>query len=517
MILLIISVKAYCVPPVLSSYPSATATIFIDFDGHTVQSTGWNGGNILFCNPAPLSDDQMIEIFNRVSEDYRPFNVNITTDSTKFRAAPLNKRIRVIVTNTSEWRPGVGGIAYINSFTWGDDTPAFVFTDRLSNSAKYIGECVSHESGHTVGLSHQSTYSSSCQLVETYSMGNGTGETSWAPVMGNSYYRNMTGWNLGPTPSGCNNYQDNLSIITSSANFSYRPDDYAQTMNSSSPTISSSSFNMNGIIATSNDKDAFKYIVSQNGAVHIEANPFRLDNSNTGANLDVQVDLYNSSNALIRSYSPIDRMNVVIDTILNAGTYYLQVSGTGNLNTGDYGSLGSYALTGIGGPLAIHDISFTGTNDKNRHSFKWNIVADEPIKSQVLEMSVNGTDFTSLTNIMAAQKDYSYVPYQKGTFFYRLKATSVIEQVAYSNIIALNSNGIADKLFSVSTLIQNEITVNSSEIFGYSVSDANGRLMKKGKGNTGVNRIDMSGFSSGMYIIQLINKNSKQTERIIKQ
>ncbi len=176
MILLIISVKAYSLPPVLSSFPSATATIFIDFDGHTVQSTVWNGGNTLFCNAAPLSDNQMIEIFNRVSEDYRPFNVNITTDSTKFLAAPLNKRIRIIVTNTSAWRPGVGGIAYINSFSWGDDTPAFVFTDRLSNAPKYIGECVSHESGHTVGLSHQSTYNSSCQLVETYSTGNGTGE-----------------------------------------------------------------------------------------------------------------------------------------------------------------------------------------------------------------------------------------------------------------------------------------------------------------------------------------------------
>ncbi len=132
-------------------------------------------------------------------------------------------------------------------------------------------------------------------------------------------------------------------------------------------------------------------------------------------------------------------------------------------------------------------------------------------------MSDNGTDFTSMTNVIAIQKDYSYVPYQKGTIFYRLKATSVIDQVAYSNIIALNSTGIADKSFSVSTLIQNDITVNASEIFGYSVSDANGRLMKKGKGNAGLNRIDMSGYSAGMYIIQMINKNSKQTERIIKQ
>ena len=60
------------------------------------------------CEAAPLTDAQILEIFNRVSEDYRPFNVNITTDSVKFLAAPLTQRIRVIVTPTSSWKTGVG-------------------------------------------------------------------------------------------------------------------------------------------------------------------------------------------------------------------------------------------------------------------------------------------------------------------------------------------------------------------------------------------------------------------------
>ena len=122
-----------------SSYPSATATIFLDFDGEDVYSPIWNRGVELKCAPAVLSSAQIQEIYNRVAEDYRPFNVNITTDESVFVAAPLNKRIRVIVTSTSAWFTGVGGIAYVGSFNWGDDTPCFVFSDRLGNSDRRYG------------------------------------------------------------------------------------------------------------------------------------------------------------------------------------------------------------------------------------------------------------------------------------------------------------------------------------------------------------------------------------------
>ena len=94
--------------PKLSSYPSAQATIFLDFDGQTVISSVWNNGSALVCAASGFNDTQITEIFNRVSEDYRPFNINITTDSSVFLAAPLTKRIRIIVTTTSAWYTGVG-------------------------------------------------------------------------------------------------------------------------------------------------------------------------------------------------------------------------------------------------------------------------------------------------------------------------------------------------------------------------------------------------------------------------
>ncbi|MEO5501827.1 MAG: hypothetical protein ABIR31_10345 [Ginsengibacter sp.] len=97
--------------PKLSSFPSARATIFLDFDGQFVQSSSWNGGRSFYCTPSGMNDTQITEVFNRVSEDYRPFNVNITTDSTVFLSAPLAQRIRIIVTLTSSWYQNVGGVS----------------------------------------------------------------------------------------------------------------------------------------------------------------------------------------------------------------------------------------------------------------------------------------------------------------------------------------------------------------------------------------------------------------------
>jgi len=515
---LLFSFNAFSVPK-LSSYPGAVATIFLDFDGHYVQSSVWNGGASFSCAASGMSDLQITEAFNRVAEDFRPFDINITTDSSLFLAAPLNRRMRVIITTTSGWCPGAGGVAYIGSFIWGDDTPAFVFSDRLGPfSPKMIGEACSHESGHTVGLAHQSKYGeTNCVTpVEAYHSGAGSGETGWAPIMGNSYYRNMSNWNNGPTPYGCTNMQDNLSIIATQNGFTYRADDYTETLNAGTYSIPASSFTVNGIIGANADQDAFKFTMPQNSNFHLSAVPYNVGGNYIGANLDIKIELYNSSAALIRTYDPSGSMYVTIDTVLNAGTYYLKIDGTGNLNTGEYGSLGAYSFTGASS-LPIHDVRLSGTVDKNKHNLNWHIIADEPIKTIVLETSTDGSNFSALTTVVPSADKFAYQPYRSNTVFYRLKVTSVLDQAVYSNTIALKGGENNDKLFSVSTLVQDEITVNASAKYKYQLSDINGRTILNGTGLKGINKIDISNQSNGMYIIRLFSNDQSQTERIVKQ
>ena len=517
---LVFSFNAYSIPK-LNSFPSASATIFLDFDGHHVSSSFWNGGNPFTCVASGMSDIQIIETFNRVSEDYRPFNINITTDSVIFLAAPLTKRIRIIITPTSAWYPGVGGVAYLGSFIWGDDTPAFVFADRLPVGGpihpKMVAECCSHESGHTLNLSHQSKYDASCVLLETYSTGYGTGESAWSPIMGNSYYRNMTCWNDGAMPDGCNITQDNLSRITTLNGFTYRPDDYAEVLNASTFSLPASNFTVTGIISTNTDKDAFRISLSQNSNFLLNAIPYNIGVNNVGANLDIKLLLYNSTGSLIQTYDPPAIMNAVIDTILNAGIYYIKVAGTGNANVSGYGSLGAYTLNGGNGPLPISNVSLTGKADKNKHNLSWTINANEKISSISVEISADGSNFNSLTTVPPASKNFSYLLNNSNLLYYRLKVTSVINQTIYSNVIVLKGSGITDKLFIVSTLVQNDISVNASEDFQYRLSDAGGRAITSGKGIKGFNRININNQAAGLYFISMYSNNQMQTERIIKQ
>ena len=55
--LLLISFSAFSIPK-LNSFPSATATIFIDFDGHYVQNGLWNNGNPINCAASGMTDPQ---------------------------------------------------------------------------------------------------------------------------------------------------------------------------------------------------------------------------------------------------------------------------------------------------------------------------------------------------------------------------------------------------------------------------------------------------------------------------
>ena len=515
---LLVSVNGFSLP-VLSSLSSAKATIYLDFDGEQVNSAYWNTGKPFTCAPSGMTDAQITEVFNRVAEDYRPFDINITTDESKFLAAPLASRLRVIITPTSGWFTGVGGVSFIGSFKWGDDTPSFVFNDRLGpKNPKMVAECCSHESGHAVGLSHQSKYDGTCNLTATYNDGEGTGEASWAPIMGNSYYRNMSGWNNGPTPYGCSNTQDNLSIITAQNGFSYRKDDYTDDVNNTSAIIALNGATAEGIISTTTDKDAFSFNLSHNSTITIHIKPFSVDTHYQGANLDIKMSLYNSSKELISTFDPAKTMDMVLDTILTMGTYYILVDGAGNNNIDDYGSLGSYSINASAVyVLPLRGVTLSGIADKYKHSLKWEILLDESVKMIAVETSADGIHFNTLNTITGLSNNFIYTPFQKPDLHYRLKVTSFLNKIVYSNTIRINGVNNSGAVFTASTFIRNELTINAAENYQFMVCDINGHAIARGNGRAGFNKVDMSRLPGGLYVLQLLSNNKRQTERIIKQ
>ena len=289
--------------------------------------------------------------------------------------------------------------SFINSFTWGDDTPCFVFSALLGYNVKNISEAASHEGGHTLGLYHQSSYDANCVKTSEYNYGQGSGEIGWAPIMGVGYYKNLTLWHNGPNAYGCTNYQSDLSIITTSNGFTFRTDDYSSTFNQATnlPFVSNQ-FNTNGIITQSTDQDMFKFTQPAVGRFQLAAVPYNVGTGNAGSGLDMQVTLFNSSQTLLNVFNPGILLSSVIDTVLNTGTYYLRVEGKGNINAPAYASLGSYALQGNWSisTLPLRRLELHGQMNSDRHQLSWIIDADEQVTQQVLEVSSDGRNFSSV-------------------------------------------------------------------------------------------------------------------------
>lgn len=508
--------------PILNSYPSASAVIFLDFDGQTVANSPWNISGPIYCGASGLNTAQITEAFNRVAEDYRPFNLNITTDSTRYFAAPITKRMRVIVTITSDWYGSAGGVAYVGSFSWGDDTPCFVFSALLSYNTKYVSEASAHEAGHTLGLFHQSSYDAGCVKTAEYNPGTGAGEIGWAPIMGVGYYKNLTLWNNGPNSYGCTSIQNDLDVIVAAINgFTYRNDDYLATFAGAFNTpFVSNQFTVNGIVERNTDADMFKITTPELGRFQLNAVPNNVGTSNSGSDLDLQVSLYNNSQALLGIYNPGTLLSSIIDSMLNPGTYYLKVEGRGNMYAPNYASLGSYALQGnfTAGTLPLRRLELHGTLNNDVHQLNWIIDADEQVSNQVLEISNDGSNFIRLTESPVASRSYAYTPHLNNAVQYRLNVTFDNGRQYYSNIITLRKTGAYQGPKLISNLINTSaIEVASPGVYSYSIYDLNGKTLVQGKLANGSNIINTGSITSGMYIVRFTNGAEQWMEKLVRQ
>lgn len=346
----------------LHSRPGAPRTIYLNFKGATLTGTAWNAsGTTITALPFDLdgipysfstTELQRIQyIWQRVAEDYAPFDVNVTTE-----AVPADQITRtgstdtvfgttVLVTSSAGvYTCSCGGVAYVGIF---DDTsefykPALVFYDKLGpGNEKYVAEAISHEAGHNMGLSHDGTSATG------YYSGHGSGATGWAPIMGVGYSLPLVQWSKGEY-LGANNTQDDYAVAQSNG-LPLRLDDHGDVNAAATVLVGTSSggittVSSQGVIERPTDVDVFAFSAAA-GPVNVTLTP-----ATRSANLDAVVTLRNSAGTVLASANPVDALNATLSvTVPLAGTYYLSVQGTGKgdpLSTGysNYGSVGQYAL-----------------------------------------------------------------------------------------------------------------------------------------------------------------------------
>jgi PKD repeat protein len=344
----------------LHSRPGAAKVIYLDFTGHTTQSTPWNssyasGADIvtpafdLDGAPASFSDVERTviqDVWRRVAEDFAPWDVDVTTEDPgleKIRRTTSSDAaygVRCVIGGAStQWLgASAGGVAYVGSYgsivsatATENDVPAFIFPLQLSNNGRYIAEAASHEVGHTLGLYH----SGQTTGVEYYA-----GHSDWAPIMGVGYYKAVTQWTRGDYPLS-NNTQDQVALI--SGRIPRVPDEHGSTATTAAE-VSGANFTAGGIIADRADQDWFR-ITAGAGTVNVSglvAQP--------SPNLNLDLSLVDANGLVLAQGTPAG-LGSGLSVPVTGGTYYIVVDGKGSTNdplTGytDYSSLGRFSLSG---------------------------------------------------------------------------------------------------------------------------------------------------------------------------
>ncbi|WP_367155534.1 PKD domain-containing protein [Methylomonas sp. HYX-M1] len=347
----------------LHSKPGSNRVIYLDFNGHAASSTAWNSGTLNAQAydtdgvPGTFSSGELSkvkEIWQRVAEDYAPFDVDVTTEEPSADALQRTSSsdaqygTRAVITRSMPelCSQSCGGIAYLNVFSYYSSSnpdyyrPAWVFFDKLGNGApKYVAEAVSHEVGHNLNLTHDGNSS------VTYYAGHGSGATGWAPIMGSGYYKPATQWSKGEYPNA-NNLQDDIAVI-SAAGTPLRADDFADTLANAAPLAGdANAVVQTGVIERRTDLDMFTFY-TDGGAVQFNVASGTIA---SGSNLDISVELLDSAGKVVASANPATSLSASISATLGSGQFYLRIDGVGygDLTTGysDYASLGQYQITG---------------------------------------------------------------------------------------------------------------------------------------------------------------------------
>jgi hypothetical protein len=500
--------------PVLRSNSNATAKIYLDFNGHTTTGTYWNtwiapGKNIvtpaysLDTDTTTFNDAELTaiqQIWQRVAEDFAPFNVDVTT------VAPANYNAKTAVRvaiggSASDWYgSGAGGVAFVGSWSWGGDIPAFVFENNLGGNIKNVAEAISHEAGHTLNLKHQSTYDAAGKRTQEYNSGSGNGETGWAPVMGIGYNKSLTTWHNGTNSNSSTSYQDDMSVIASSGNgFGYRQDDWGNTIATAGVLTGSTQLSASGIISTMADVDIFRFTAGA-GTV-----TFDIKGASLGQNLDVLAKLLDDKGNEIVVSNPSDKVNASISTALNAGTYYLQVG-----SNGQYGRVGQYTVAGnvtqgvgiILPEVSINNASITEGQAGNTATFTVSLSGASTGAVSVDFATANGTasngeDYTAKTgtiNFAAGETSK--------TVTVAITDDNLVETNETFNVNLSNAKGVTIKDGNgIGTIVSNDIAALPE------VSINNASITEGQAGNTATFTVSLSGTSTGAVSVDFATAN----------
>jgi PKD repeat protein len=380
----------------LHSKADAPLKIVLNFEGASITGSRWNTTKLRRIAAGAFNTDRrrgfsaaertaIQYIWQRVAEDFAPFDVDVTTENTA-ASALAGKGVVVMVTPSIKSLCNCALLAHVDSFGSGYEAPLFVFASNLNGaSEKSVAESISHAVGRSLGLGADPAVTGQSRFE-----GYGSGADGWAPIMGNASFKELTQFTNGFYQGGdrlWNNFEDEFELMD--RYLARRADEAGENLTEAAklmPAIAGGRARaaVQGVLQREGDVDVFALDAAA-GNLSVTLAPHA-----RGANTRLKLTLLNTGGVL-QPTQQADAAPGSFSWNVPGGTYFLKVEA--DTATFAYGNLGNYRLsaeyTPNGGaqPVAVIkaspatgsaplEVQFDGTgstDDQEITSYLWTI------------------------------------------------------------------------------------------------------------------------------------------------
>jgi ELWxxDGT repeat protein len=183
--------------------------------------------------------------------------------------------------------------------------------------------------------------------------------------------------------------------------------------------------------------------------------------------------------------------------------------------------------------LPVSLLSFNAVQDKNAVDVKWVTISETNTKDYIVQRSYNGMQFQSIGTVPAAGnstkqlnylfKDADALQSGAGKIYYRLQIRDNDGKTSYSkiavlnilsngNILALYPNPVKEQLYVVTNTAVNAATVRITNASGKLVLVQQFENIQAGDKN----KVNVAALAKGVYYLEFITINGKQSMMFIK-
>lgn len=194
------------------------------------------------------------------------------------------------------------------------------------------------------------------------------------------------------------------------------------------------------------------------------------------------------------------------------GGYYIEIAVPGFSNFFIQGPTGALPVTWL-------DVNAQWADDANA-KVSWQVADQVNIKNYHLQHSYDGSRFENVCEIAATNSEYYYctVPAERNIInYYRILQLDLDGKSSLSKVVILNSAATKTVSIYPNPVIDEMQVTGLGNYKEFTIVNVEGKIMRKGKLNTGSQSISVQHLESGVYLLKLIGNTKMQTQKFIKK